>query len=1017
MALSVPSTENDRAKAAADRSSTKGIPMNLLPRFSRHTLPGGIVLATIVAATVSLGAPSLAGASSPTVVPAGGSFEQTPLLYTTSDTCGLLCSVSTTRQGESTNHYLHTTYESLLGVIGTSAGTATITSPQFTWSQATPSSLELALDRRSSLGALVGLNDSATFEVVLHNDTTATSTQISSEALSSAETTFQDYETAVTPSALSEGDTYQLAIKERFSALAGVIADATVDIDNVGLTVTPSPVPASIGSTTLSTPTEHSITASSTVDTYGEEATYAIEYGTTSSYGSETSLQTIPAGTESSQVSSTVGGLAPGTAYHARFVVSDAGGTTYGPDVVFTTASASPPTVSSAAIGGVTDGGAIASATVNPGANSTTVKVEYGTSKAYGQSTATQTIAAAAGASSVQIPLIGLSASTSYHARIVAVNADGTVDGEDLTFTTAAGSTGGAGAPAIGASSAIGVQERGATLQTSVDTGGEAGTYEVQYGTTISYETSTTGGSIAAGSSGSVPLSVPVSGLAPGTTYHARFVVGDGGGTSEGMDVVFTTAPSSPPAISSASVSEVSESSALVSTTVSPGANSTAVKVSYGTSTAYGQITSTQTVTAGGRASTVQIPLSGLAAETTYDAEVLASNADGTVESSNLKFTTPAGGTGAAGAGGEPASITASAVNDETDQSAIAHATIDTNGEAATYEVQYGTSTGYGSATSTQSLPAASSGTPVSVALVGLQAGQTYHARVRVVSASGTSYGPDVLFATLTSNESTITSSSSGGGASTGSSSITAIGSSTDSTGDVSLASGTAAAQCLQVTSVRRGAAVRLLSVPGAAEISPSRPLRVQLVRAARAARSVRYSVGSEALLTTTQHVLSVRPSQLQAGRKTVLHVLLSAPRLKTSSLRVTLSATPCEALLNIKRSSGQLRVTVRRIIGSRSVTLALPAGLAAPDSLILITTTRDRSFGLSAKDRSIRMTPSAGHVRVLRSGHTLQVTGLSSPITGVVLSFRTQRPPAGVFIARVTSVGGAIQSLRAAAS
>src|ERR1700728_3689607 len=199
MALSVLPTENDRAKAAADRSSTKGIPMNLLPRFSRHTLPGGIVLATVVAATVSLGAPSLAGASSSTVVPAGADFEQAPLLYTPSDTCGLLCSVSTTRQGESTNHYLHTTYESLLGVIGTSAGTATIVSPQFTWSQATPSSLELALDRRSSLGALVGLNSSATFEVVLHNDTTATSTQISSEALSSAETTFQDYETAVTP--------------------------------------------------------------------------------------------------------------------------------------------------------------------------------------------------------------------------------------------------------------------------------------------------------------------------------------------------------------------------------------------------------------------------------------------------------------------------------------------------------------------------------------------------------------------------------------------------------------------------------------------------------------------------------------------------------------------------------------------------------------------------------------------------------------------------------------------------
>jgi hypothetical protein len=991
--------------------------MNFSPRLSLYTPPGGIVLTTILAAAISLSAASFADAGSTAVVPAGGNFEQTPLLYSTSDTCGLLCGISTTRQAESTNHYLHTAYDSLLGVIGTSAGTATITSPQFTWSQATPSALELALDRRSSLGALVGLNDGATFAVTLRNVTTSTSTPISSEALSSAETIFQDYETAVSPSSLIDGDTYQLVVTESFSTLAGVITDATVDIDNVGLTVTPSPVPAGIGATTLSTPTEHSVTASSTVDTNGEEATYAVEYGATSSYGSENALQTISAGQESAQVSSTVSGLAPGSTYHARFVVSDAGGTTYGPDVVFTTASASPPTVGSATIGSVSDDGALAGATVNPGATSTSVKVEYGTSIAYGQSTATQTIAADSGASSVQIPISGLAASTAYHARIVAVNADGTVDSQDLTFTTVA-SSGGGGAPEIGASSASGVQERAATLQSNVNTGGNAGTYEVQYGTSTSYGVATTVEPIAPGSTGALTLSAAVTGLAPGTTYHARFVVSDGGGTSDGMDVVFTTAASSPPMISSASVGEVQESSALVSTTVNPGATSTTVKVNYGTNTAYGQSTGTDTVTAGSGATVVQIPVSGLAAETAYDVQVVASNTDGTVESSNLTFTTSTAGTGAASAGGEPASIAGSAVDDETEQSAIAGATVNTNGQTATYEVQYGTSASYGSATSMQSLPPASSGSAVAVAVVGLHAGTNYHARFRVVTANGTSYGPDVPFTTLSGNG---TGGSGGGGGSTagtstGSSSASGNSSSAGSSSGVSVMSGTTTVQCLQVVSSRRGQAVHLLKVPAAAEISPSRPLRVTLVRAASTATNVRYAIGAKSLVATKRHVLSVLPSELQAGKQTVLRVLLSGSRLKTRSLRVTLSATACGALLNVRRSSNQLRVTVRRVIGSRSVTLALPPGLTAPENLVLITTTNDRSFRLIAAGKRVLVTPSAGRVRVVRSGRTLRIAGLSSPITGVMVSFPTHHTPAGAIIARVTSTGGATQSLRATA-
>ncbi len=77
-------------------------------------------------------------------------------------------------------------------------------------------------------------------------------------------------------------------------------------------------------------------------------------------------------------------------------------------------------------------------AEINSGGAATVYRFEYGTSDAYGSSipVAGGEIAASTSAAAVQAHPQGLQPDTTYHYRVVATNANGTVEGEDQTFTT-----------------------------------------------------------------------------------------------------------------------------------------------------------------------------------------------------------------------------------------------------------------------------------------------------------------------------------------------------------------------------------------------------------------------------------------------------------------------------------------------------------------------------------------------------------------------------------------------------
>ena len=85
----------------------------------------------------------------------------------------------------------------------------------------------------------------------------------------------------------------------------------------------------------------------------------------------------------------------------------------------------------------VTSTTATLNGTVVPNQSGTTYYFQYGPTTAYGTQTPTQPVNGM-GAKSVSADVTGLSPSTTYHYRLVAVNSAGTTFGADATFTTTA---------------------------------------------------------------------------------------------------------------------------------------------------------------------------------------------------------------------------------------------------------------------------------------------------------------------------------------------------------------------------------------------------------------------------------------------------------------------------------------------------------------------------------------------------------------------------------------------------
>ena len=199
-------------------------------------------------------------------------------------------------------------------------------------------------------------------------------------------------------------------------------------------------------------------------------------------------------------------------------------------------AAAAPVAVTGAATG-IAPTSATLGGSVDPEGEATTWYVEYGTGPEYGLTTPPQDAGAGTEPVDVVATVSGLTANTSYHFRVVAINPSGTAYGDDETFRTAENP----GPPEISDQRVLDITIDAARLTASLDANRSATTFHFEYGTTTRFGSRTPE---RAGGEGAdpVPVSEPLTGLQPATRYRWRLVATNAAGTRRGSTRSFTTA-------------------------------------------------------------------------------------------------------------------------------------------------------------------------------------------------------------------------------------------------------------------------------------------------------------------------------------------------------------------------------------------------------------------------------------------------------------------------------------------
>jgi len=262
--------------------------------------------------------------------------------------------------------------------------------------------------------------------------------------------------------------------------------------------------------------------------------TVYFQYGTTSSYGSTTPVQT-QTGNDFQTVSANISSLSANTIYHFRMVAHNIRGTSYGSDRTFTTLTATgPPVVITDPVTFNASFSATLNGTVLPHGLTTNVFFQYGTTTGYGHNTPMLTRNGNI-YRDVVANISSLSASTTYHFRIVAINNAGTVYGADRTFTTLHAT----GPPVVTTNPATNVTSSLATLNGSLDPHGLPTTVFFRWGTTTSYGHTTPTESQTGNTYRNIAANI--TGLSTHTTYHFRIVATNSAGTRLAGDRTFTT--------------------------------------------------------------------------------------------------------------------------------------------------------------------------------------------------------------------------------------------------------------------------------------------------------------------------------------------------------------------------------------------------------------------------------------------------------------------------------------------
>ena len=295
---------------------------------------------------------------------------------------------------------------------------------------------------------------------------------------------------------------------------------------------------------------------------------------------------------------------------------------------------AGPPIVVTTAATVITGTSATLNGTVNANGNNTTVSFNYGLTAAYGSTIAGVPVTVTGNTvTNVSAAISGLANNTTYHYQVVGVNSSGTMNGNDMTFTTLGPP------PTVVTTAATGIGLTTATVNGTINANSASTAVTFQYGLTVAYGSTVAGVPSPVTGNTVTNVSAALAGLLANTTYHYRVVGVNTGGTSNGNDMTFTTA--GPPIVVTNPATNIGNTTATLNGTVTANNLSTAVSFNYGLTVAYGSVApGVPSPVTGNTATPVLANITGLTYNVTYHYQCVGVNAGGTTYGNDQTFQT-----------------------------------------------------------------------------------------------------------------------------------------------------------------------------------------------------------------------------------------------------------------------------------------------------------------------------------------------------------------------------------------
>lgn len=175
------------------------------------------------------------------------------------------------------------------------------------------------------------------------------------------------------------------------------------------------------------------------------------------------------------------------------------------------------------------------------------------------------------------------------------------------------------------------------------------------------------------------------------------------------------------PTVSTSSATGVTSTGAVLTGAVDANGASTSYQFAYGPTTAYGAVTAARSVGHGSSSVSVTQTVAGLTPGTLYHYRITAVNASGTGTGADKTFTTT---------GHPPAAVVTGAAVGVGKMQATPTGTINPEGAATEWVIQYGLTTTYGFETFAQTMSPVNVAVPVSAQLSGLASATLFHYRI-----------------------------------------------------------------------------------------------------------------------------------------------------------------------------------------------------------------------------------------------------------------------------------------------